>query len=93
MKILVLNSGSSSQKICLYELGENLPDSPPGCLWEAKIEWEGNLATLAIKRSDVIVHQRRLKVSSPRASASNIYSPICGVGMREFSHHLPISTV
>jgi acetate kinase len=64
MKILVLNSGSSSQKICLYELGENLPDNPPGCLWEAKVEWEGNLAALAIKRSDMVVQQRRIKVSS-----------------------------
>jgi len=64
MKILVLNSGSSSQKTCLYELDENLPDNPPGCLWEAKVEWEGNLAALAIKRSEVIVQQRRLEVSS-----------------------------
>ena len=64
MKILALNSGSSSQKICLYELGENLPDNPPGCLWEAKVEWEGNLAALAIKRSDMVVQQRRIKVSS-----------------------------
>lgn len=64
MKILVLNSGSSSQKICLYELGENLPDNPQGCLWEAKVEWEGNLAALAIKRSGVVVQQRRLKPSS-----------------------------
>ena len=72
MKILVLNSGSSSQKICLYELGENLPDSPPGCLWEAKIEWEGNLAALAIKRLDVIVHQRRLKVSSRVESVEHL---------------------
>jgi len=68
MKILVLNSGSSSQKTCLYELDENLPDNPPGCLWEAKVEWEGNLAALASKRSEVIVQQRRLAVSS-RAEA------------------------
>jgi acetate kinase len=37
MKILVLNSGSSSQKACLYEIGETLPDDPPACLWERKI--------------------------------------------------------
>ena len=28
MKILVLNSGSSSLKACLYEIGDTLPESP-----------------------------------------------------------------
>ena len=42
MKILVLNSGSSSQKTCLYEIGETLPVDPPACLWEGKIEWDGD---------------------------------------------------
>lgn len=41
MKVLVLNSGSSSQKSCLYELGDALPQSPPAPAWEAKIEWNG----------------------------------------------------
>lgn len=39
MKILVLNAGSSSQKSCLYELHDTLPDRPPQPLWEAKIDW------------------------------------------------------
>ncbi len=51
MKILVLNSGSSSQKSCLYELGSSLPDSPPGPLWEAKIEWQDGGATLKVHTS------------------------------------------
>lgn len=41
MKILVLNSGSSSQKSAVYELGDKLPAQPPTPLWEAKIEWRG----------------------------------------------------
>jgi acetate kinase len=40
MKILVLNSGSSTQKACFYEIGDTLPDDPPACLWERKIEWD-----------------------------------------------------
>lgn len=40
MKVLVLNSGSSSQKSCLYQLAEPLPDDPPPPLWEARLEWE-----------------------------------------------------
>jgi len=39
MKILILNAGSSSQKSCLYQLGENLPILPQEPLWEAKIDW------------------------------------------------------
>ena len=41
MKILVLNAGSSSQKSCLYELGEELPDAYTEPLWQAKIDWTG----------------------------------------------------
>ncbi len=52
MKILVLNSGSSSQKACLYGLAGTLPDDPPACLWEGKIEWDGDLATSTIKTPD-----------------------------------------
>jgi acetate kinase len=44
MKILVLNSGSSSQKSAVYELGDKLPAEPPAPLWEAKIEWRGREA-------------------------------------------------
>jgi acetate kinase len=51
MKILVLNSGSSSQKSCLYELGVSLPDSPPAPLWEAKIEWGDKGAALTVLTS------------------------------------------
>jgi acetate kinase len=64
MKILVLNSGSSSQKVCLYDLGATLPDSPPACLWEAKVEWDGGFATIATKNSSGAVQQDRLQGSS-----------------------------
>ena len=39
MLVLVLNAGSSSQKSCLYDLGESIPDTPPEALWEADIDW------------------------------------------------------
>jgi acetate kinase len=68
MKILVLNSGSSSQKTCLYELGETLPDSPPPCLWEGKIEWNGEVAEAVVKNSHGKAQRSRVKVSS-RAQA------------------------
>jgi acetate kinase len=51
MKVLVLNSGSSSQKSCLYEIGDALPDDPPACVWEGKIEWADDKALYSIKNS------------------------------------------
>ena len=64
MKILALNSGSSSQKVCLYELGESLPENPPPCLWEAKIEWAGETGALTVKNSQTEEHRTLLHVSS-----------------------------
>ncbi|MEG4114387.1 MULTISPECIES: acetate kinase [unclassified Microcoleus] len=51
MKILVLNAGSSSQKSCLYELNDVLPDRPPQPLWEAQIDWthQQGIAELKVK--------------------------------------------
>ncbi len=68
MKILVLNSGSSSQKTCLYDIGETLPDNPPACLWEGKIEWHGQVAEAVVKNSHGVARQARVEVSS-RAEA------------------------
>ena len=68
MKVLVLNSGSSSQKSCVYEIGDALPDDPPACLWEAKIEWEGEFAAAEIKSvagfAKPTASRDRMKVSS-----------------------------
>ncbi len=51
MKILVLNAGSSSQKSCLYQIGDNLPDLPLKPLWSAKIDWtySQGIAELKVK--------------------------------------------
>ncbi|MDF0551598.1 acetate kinase [Kamptonema sp. UHCC 0994] len=39
MKILVLNAGSSSQKSCLYEVKDTIPNEPLEPIWEAAIDW------------------------------------------------------
>ena len=52
MKVLVLNSGSSSQKSCLYEIGDTLPDNPPNCLWEGKVEWVDDQTQYSIQNSN-----------------------------------------
>jgi acetate kinase len=72
MKILVLNSGSSSQKVCLFELGKVLPYDPPGCMWEARIEWNGDVAATVIKNSDGVVQQGQVRVSSRREGVEHL---------------------
>jgi acetate kinase len=54
MKVLVLNSGSSSQKSCLYEIGDALPPDPPACIWQGKIEWTDGKAEYSIKNSQCV---------------------------------------
>lgn len=72
MKILVLNAGSSSQKSCLYQLGEELPDSPPKPLWEAKIDWTGKsgVADLKVETSQGISLEEQMSLDErPKAIA------------------------
>src|SRR5262249_55488162 len=63
MKVLVLNSGSSSQKACLYEIGATLPTHPPTSEWEGRIEWNGDTASIAVKNSKGIVLKEQRKLS------------------------------
>lgn len=48
MNILVLNSGSSSQKAAVYKIAESLGDDPQEPAWQGKIEWEGTRAQIRI---------------------------------------------
>lgn len=64
MKILVLNSGSSSQKSCLYDIGNTLPDHPPVPAWEGKIEWDGNQGDVQVRNLAEAHLKDRVKVAS-----------------------------
>src|SRR5438034_6566571 len=64
MKILVLNSGSSSQKSCLYDIGNTLPEHPPAPVWAGKIEWDGNQADVQVRNLQGAHLKDRVKVVS-----------------------------
>ena len=68
MKILVLNSGSSSQKSALYEISGALPEHPPAAVWEGKIEWNANQADIQAQNEHGTQLKGRVKVTS-RANA------------------------
>ncbi|HEV2275402.1 MAG TPA: acetate kinase [Acidobacteriaceae bacterium] len=59
MKILVLNSGSSSQKTSLYEIGGAIPETPPQPLWEGKIEWDDHGGEVKISTAAGAVRKER----------------------------------
>jgi acetate kinase len=67
MKILVLNSGSSSQKSALYEISGALPEHP-SAVWEGKIEWNANQADIQAQNAQGTQLKGRVKVTS-RANA------------------------
>src|SRR6202049_4723010 len=64
MKILVLNSGSSSQKSSLYDIGNTLPEHPSAPAWEGKIEWDGDHADIQAQNSKGVQLKDRVKVAS-----------------------------
>jgi len=72
VKILVLNSGSSSQKSCsLYEIGGTLPDDPPAPLWEGKIEWHDEVADAEVN-SRGVAQRDQVRVSSRKKAVEHL---------------------
>jgi acetate kinase len=76
MKILVLNSGSSSQKSSLYEIGDSVPDDPPPCRWEGKIEWDGEVAEVSVKNAKGTVRKERTKAGSRAEAVEQLLSTL-----------------
>lgn len=73
MKILVLNSGSSSQKSSLYEIADTLPERVPKALWEAKVEWDGGWAEVRMTDSEGSSFQNRMKIESRRQALDYLF--------------------
>jgi acetate kinase len=93
MKILTLNSGSSSQKTCLYEIGETLPDDAPACLWEGKIEWVGEDAVALIRNSRGVSRQDRVKFSSRAQAVEHLLDAIWSGEVRGISSASEVAVV
>jgi acetate kinase len=70
MKILVLNAGSSSQKSCLYELNDVLPDRTLQPIWSAQIDWtyQQGKAELKVKTAKGVQVEEEI-ASESRADA------------------------
>jgi acetate kinase len=72
MKVLVLNSGSSSQKSALYEIGNAPPSDPPAPLWRAEIEWARDAAHLYIQTSSGAVLDEKVSATDREAAVERM---------------------
>ena len=78
MKFLVLNSGSSSQKSSLYEIGETLPHDPPTPQWEGKIEWHNEVAEVDVRNARGVVQKKQLNISSRADAVEHLLGTLWG---------------
>lgn len=80
MKILVLNAGSSSQKSCLYQIGDSLPDSALEPLWEAKVDWTHHqgFAEIKVKTSGGAVLEEEIEADSRPAVIAHMLNTLLG---------------
>jgi acetate kinase len=93
MKVLVLNSGSSSQKSCLYEIGETIPNDPPVCAWEGKVEWVDDQAHYSIKNSSGVAVQDKASVDSRVEAIKRLLQTLWGGKTRAISGPSEIDVV
>ncbi len=76
MKILVLNSGSSSQKSALYEISGALPEHPPAPAWQGQIQWDGKHAEIQVQNSTGANRKHRLQVQSRHHAIEELLSSL-----------------
>jgi len=93
MKVLVLNSGSSSQKSCLYDLGDALPEHPPVPAWEGKIEWDGGQAEMHVQNWQGTSLKDRIKVESRSHAIGQLLDMLWGGKARVVSAPSEIDVV
>jgi len=93
MKALVLNSGSSSQKSCLYEIGDALPEHPPACLWEGKIEWSESESDYSIKNSRGVFRKGVSPVGSRGEAIEHLFNSLWSGGTQAISGPSDIDVV
>jgi acetate kinase len=93
VKILVLNSGSSSQKSRLYELRADLPQSPPAPLWEGKIEWHGDRAALEISNSSGKTQTEEMSAGTRLQATARLLDALTSGDARAMSDKSEIAAV
>ena len=78
MKILVLNAGSSSHKLCLYSIDAALPENPPEGDWAAQIDWypQRDEAIFEVKTKDGRTVHQTMALTSRRDTLAQVLSTL-----------------
>ncbi len=93
MKVLVLNTGSSSQKSCLYEIGDTLPQDAPPCLWEGKVEWVDDETRFSVKNSGGVSINDRMPTASRGEAIQHLIHTVWSGKARAISNLSEIDVV
>lgn len=93
MKILVLNSGSSSQKSCVYEIGGAPSTNPPEPIWQAKVEWSGPHASFEVQTSSGARLEKQIDVNSHAQAVDLLIDALCSGETRVVSESSEIDVV
>jgi acetate kinase len=77
MKILVLNSGSSSQKCALYEVNAAPAAEPGPRLWEGKIDWsDSGVAEIAVTVGRGAAQKETVKLPTRREAVERLLNSL-----------------
>ncbi len=93
MKILVLNSGSSSQKSALIDLGAMASSEPAAPLWEAKIEWGGPDTELVVRTSSGCKAREKVSIGDRQGAIERMLETLWDGDARVLSSRSEIDVV
>jgi acetate kinase len=93
VKVLVLNSGSSSQKSSLFDFGASLPGSPPAPLWEGKLEWRDERAIFEVKKSGGIIQKEEMAITAREKATAHLLDALTSGKARVLSNESEIAVV
>jgi acetate kinase len=77
MKVLVLNSGSSSQKSVLFDLDSDQSELHSQPLWQGKIEWDADGAALEVHTTSGAALKEETQTSDRRAAVARLLETLC----------------
>src|SRR5579872_2414862 len=93
MKILVLNSGSSSQKMSVYHIANAVPKSPPPPIWKGKVEWNGEQAEVQVQTSQGEGLKKQTTIGSRQQGIDLLLDSLCSGKTRAVSKSPEIDVV
>jgi acetate kinase len=76
MNILVLNSGSSSQKAAVYSAAGSLGEDPREPAWQGKIEWDGARAEIQVRNDRGARISDQVEVPSRKQATAQLLESI-----------------